>query len=89
MAGLTWTEEKIAGAALLHHVAHAGTVEVGRVMYDGSNDFWVWSTQLAEDAWGYGKTAEGAKGGFEAWLKNWIENFRPIFEQLGGNSRGA
>lgn len=85
MPGLTWTEEKIAGAALRHHVAHAGTVEVGRVMYDGSNDFWVWSTQLAEDAWGYGKSVEGAKGGFEAWLKTWIENFRPLFEQLSRN----
>lgn len=83
MAGLVWTEEKVAGSEHRHHVAHAGSIEVGRVMFDGSNGFWVWSTQLAEDAWGYGKTVEGTRGGFEVWLKQWLRNLRPLFDALG------
>lgn len=80
MPSLEWTEETKAGVSLNRHTGRAGAIEVATVMYDGSNRFWVWSSPLADDAWGYGATLEGAKGGFEAWLRGWLENFRPFLD---------
>ena len=76
MTSLTWTQEERAGVPLAEFVARAGAIEAGRVMYDGSNKLWVWSSPLADDAWGYGTTREAAQGGFEAWLRSWLQNFR-------------
>jgi hypothetical protein len=63
---------------LQRFTAHAGAIEVGYVEYDGGNRMWVWSSRLADDAWGWGSTAEAAKHGLEAWLRRWLENFRPL-----------
>jgi len=82
MIGITWSRDSFAGAKGNRHVAHAGAIEVGRVMYDGSSGFWVWSSPLAEDAWGYGPSEDAAKRGFEVWLTAWLENFRPVFEAM-------
>ena len=80
MVGIIWKQDSVAGVSLNSYVGYAGAVEVGRVLYDGSNRFWVWSSPLAEDAWGYGPSEEAAKRGFEVWLAAWLENFRPFFE---------
>lgn len=69
----------MAGVPLNRYVGVVGSVEVGSVDYDGSNRFWIWSTPFQEDAWGYGTTDEAAKAAFEAWLAQWLENFRPFF----------
>jgi hypothetical protein len=81
MSGLDWQQESTAGIALKEHVAHAGTIEAGRVMYDGSQRMWIWSSRLADDAWGYGMTAESAKAGFEAWLREWLRNFEGVMSR--------
>lgn len=78
MKGVDWQQESTAGILLKEHVAHAGRVEAGRVMYDASQRLWVWSSRLADDAWGYGTTAEAAKAGFEAWLRGWLRNFEGV-----------
>ncbi|MGD9739576.1 MAG: hypothetical protein AB7O56_01090 [Bauldia sp.] len=78
MSGLIWEQETTAGIPLNEHVAHAGTIEAGRVMYDASQRMWIWSSRLADDAWGYGTSAEGAKAGFEAWLREWLRNFEGV-----------
>ena len=79
MAGLDWRAEgtRETGGRL---VAFAGTLEVGAVMYDPSNRFWVWSSTLSDEAWGYGPSEDAAKRGYEAWLRNWLENFRGLLE---------
>jgi hypothetical protein len=42
---------------------------------------WVWSSRLAEDAWGWGSTDQAAKNGLEAWLRGWLEEL-PSAPQL-------
>lgn len=64
---------------LRRYVGRVGTAEVGAVEYDGSNRMWVWSTPLAEDAWGWAANEDGAQQALEAWLRDWLENFRPFF----------
>lgn len=76
MSGIEWHQENVAGVALKRHVGRVGTIEVATIMYDGSNKFWVWSSPLADDAWGYGPSEDAAKRGFEVWLREWLENFR-------------
>ena len=75
---IAWTQDSIADVPLQCFTAHAGAIEVGYVEYDGGNRMWVWSSRLADDAWGWGSTAEAAKHGLEAWLRRWLENFRPL-----------
>ena len=75
---LTWKQDSIADVTLRRFTAHAGAIEVGYVEYDGGNRMWVWSSRLADDAWGWGSTAEAAKHGLQAWLRRWLENFRPL-----------
>jgi len=81
---LVWTQEERAGVPLAEFVGHAGAIEAGRVMYDGSNKFWVWSSALADDAWGYGTTRESAQAGFEAWLRTWLGIFRAFLGNAAG-----
>jgi hypothetical protein len=66
---ITWTQDSIADVPLQRFTAHAGAIEVGYVEYDGGNRMWVWSSRLADDAWGWGSTAEAAKHGLEASLR--------------------
>jgi hypothetical protein len=56
-------------------------------MYDGSNRFWVWSSPLADDAWGYGTTAEAAQAAFEAWLATWLTNFASFLSARAARDR--
>lgn len=76
---ITWTRDEIAAVPLRRFTARSGAVDVGYVEYDGGNRMWVWASPLAEDAWGWGADEAGAKQGLEAWLKTWLENFRPFF----------
>lgn len=78
---ITWTQGGVAGVPLRSAVGRVGAIEVGMVQFDGSNRMWVWSSQLAEDAWGWGPTEEAAKQALQAWLATWLENFRPFFDR--------
>jgi hypothetical protein len=80
MSRIQWRQDRVAGVPLNRYVGVVGSIEVGSVDYDGSNGFWIWSTPLQEDAWGYGTTEEAARAAFEAWLTQWLENFRPFFQ---------
>ena len=77
---LRWEQEIIAGVPLRRFTGYAQDVVAGVVEYDGSNRLWTWSSPLVEDAWGHAMTEEGAKQAFEAWLLNWLGNFREFFE---------
>ncbi|EIM29535.1 hypothetical protein [Microvirga lotononidis] len=83
MDRIRWQQDQVAGVPLNRHVGFVGPIEVGNVAYDGSNRFWIWSTPLQEDIWGYGPTEQAAKAALEAWLVSWLANFRPFFEALG------
>jgi hypothetical protein len=72
---ITWTTDSVAGVPLRRAIGHVGAAEVGAVAYDGSNRFWTWSSPLVEDAWGHAATEEGARRGFEIWLRGWLRNF--------------
>lgn len=76
---IAWAQDEIAGVPLRRFTARSGEVDVGYVEYDGVNRMWVWSSALAEDAWGWGTDEVGAKQGLEVWLRTWLENFRPFF----------
>jgi hypothetical protein len=76
---IAWTQDSIADVPLRRHIARIGAIEVAAVEWDGSNRLWTWSSRLADDAWGHALTEHGAKQGFEAWLRAWLENFRPFF----------
>ena len=78
---LEWRQASVAGVPLRRYVASVGAVEVGAVEYDGSNRLWTWSSPLAEDVWGHAAEEAAARKAFEAWLREWLENFRPFFEQ--------
>lgn len=80
MSKITWHQDSVAGVPRHRHVGFVGPVEVGSVDYDGSNRFWIWSTPLQEDAWGYGPTEQAAKTALEMWLGSWLENFRAFFQ---------
>jgi hypothetical protein len=75
-----WEQASVAGVPLRRFVARVGPVEVGAVEYDGTNRLWTWSSPLVEDVWGHAQSEGGAKRAFEAWLREWLENFRPLFE---------
>lgn len=77
-SSITWAQDEVAGVKLRRHVGRAGRVEVGAVEYDGGNRMWVWSSPLAEDAWGWGASEEAAKRALEAWLREWLANFRGL-----------
>ena len=79
MSRIQWRQDCVAGVKLNRYIGFVGPVEVGSVAYDGSNKFWIWSSPLQEDAWGYGTTEEAAKAAFEAWLASWLYNFRGFF----------
>lgn len=76
---ITWVQDTVAAIPLRRFVAFAGDVEIGAVEYDGGNRLWVWSSRLADDAWGWGASEDAAKRAFAAWLRGWLENFRPFF----------
>jgi len=80
MSRIQWRQDRVAGVPLKRFVGFVGPVEVGQVAYDGSNRFWVWSSSLQEDAWGYGPTEQAAKTAFEIWLRSWLENFRAFLQ---------
>lgn len=80
MSKIQWRQDSVAGVPLNRHQGFVGTVEVGHVAYDGSNRFWIWSTPLQEDAWGYGPTEHAAKEALEHWLLAWLRNFKPFFQ---------
>ena len=75
---ITWVQDSIADVPLQRFRATIGAIEVGSVEYDGGNRMWVWSSPLAEDAWGWGSNVDAAKRGLEVWLRGWLENFRPF-----------
>ena len=77
---ITWTQDGIAGVRLRRFAGHVGPVEVGFVAYDGSNHLWTWSSPLSDEAWGHAVSEDGAKRAVEAWLRGWLEPFRPFFE---------
>jgi hypothetical protein len=81
MAAITWTQQKVAGVPLQHFVGRAGAIEIGSVTYDGSNGLWAWASTLADDAWGYAPTPEGAQQALTLRLVGWLENFRPLLEE--------
>jgi hypothetical protein len=83
MSRIRWQQDQVAGVPLNRHVGFVGLVEVGSVAYDGSNGFWIWSTPLQEDAWGYGPTEQAAKTALELWLVSWLENFRSFIRADG------
>ena len=83
MSRIRWQQDLVAGVPLHRHVGFVGLVEVGHVAYDGSNRFWIWSSPLQEDAWGYGPTEQAAKTAFELWLRSWLENFRSFLQPPG------
>jgi hypothetical protein len=86
MAAIKWTQQKVAGVPLQHFLGRAGVVEVGSVTYDGSNGMWAWASPLADDAWGYAQTPEGAQQALTIWLIQWLENFRPLLDENGSAS---
>ena len=77
---ITWSRASIAGVPLRRFVAQVGPVEVGAVEFDGPTRLWTWSSPLDDAVWGHAQSEEGAKRAFEAWLRGWLENFRPFFE---------
>ncbi|MCJ2054181.1 hypothetical protein [Methylobacterium sp. J-070] len=76
---ITWTQDVTAGVPLPRFVGRVGAVQVAICEYDGSNRLWTWWSPLAEDIWGHGQDAGAAQQACEAWLRGWIENFRPFF----------
>ena len=80
VSAISWTQDSIANVPLQRYIGYVGEVEVGAVEFDGSNKMWVWSSQLADSAWGWATSLEGAMQALDAWLRGWLENFRPIFE---------
>ena len=76
---ISWTQDRIADVPLDRYVGRAGTVEVGAVEFDGSNRMWLWSSPLADDAWGWAPNADAGKQALEVWLRQWLENFKPFF----------
>ena len=73
---ITWSQDEIASVPLRRFSARSGEVDVGFVEYDGVNRMWVWSSPLAEDAWGWAPEEQGAKQAVEVWLRGWLSNFR-------------
>src|SRR3954452_12264805 len=86
MSRIQWQQENEAGEPLQRFIGFVGANEVDQVAYDGSNMFWIWSTPLQEDAWGYGPTEQAAKAALDAWLASWLDHFRSFF-QAGGIPR--
>jgi hypothetical protein len=76
---ISWTQARIADVPLNRFTGCVGPIEVGAVEFDGSNRMWVWSSPLADDAWGWASNEEGAKQALETWLRGWLENFRGFF----------
>lgn len=73
---ITWTQESVAQVPLKRHTGRVAAVEVGVVEYDATNRMWLWSSPLAEDAWGWAPEEHGAKQALALWLRGWLENFR-------------
>jgi hypothetical protein len=80
VGAVTWIRDTVANVPLQRYVGHVGEVEVGAVEFDGSNRMWVWSSQLADTAWGWATSSDAAMQALEAWLRSWLENFRPILD---------
>lgn len=80
MSRVEWRQDDVAGVPLNRHIGFVGQVEVGAVQYDGSNRFWIWSSPLQEDVWGYGPSEEAAKKAMEMWLAAWLHNFADFFQ---------
>jgi hypothetical protein len=78
---IAWTQDVVAKVPLQRFVGRVGEVEVGTVEYDGAHKLWTWWSPFSEEAWGHAREESGAKQGFEVWLRRWLENFRPFFEE--------
>ncbi len=76
---IAWSPPEADGQTARRLVGHVGPVEVGRVEYDPTNRLWLWSSPLAEEAWGWAPSQDGARRALEIWLRGWIEPFRPFF----------
>lgn len=81
----TWTQDRVARVSLRRFLGRVGEVEVGVVEFDGSNRLWTWSSPLDIEVWGHADSEEGAKLALEAWLRGWLENFRPFFHSSGAD----
>jgi hypothetical protein len=77
---ITWTQDNVSDVPLRRYVGRVGTVEVGAVEYDGANRMWVWSSPLAEDAWGWAPEEQSAKQALDVWLRGWLESFRSFLD---------
>ncbi len=77
---IVWSRPEVFGAPARRSVGHVGEVEVGRVEFDPTNRLWLWSSGLAEEAWGWAPSEEGAQRALELWLRAWLAPFRPFFE---------
>ena len=80
MTLIAWTQAEVAGTKLRRFVGRVGQIEVGAVEWDGSNRLWTWSSPLAEEVWGHAPSEPAARQAFELWLRAWLENFRPFFD---------
>jgi hypothetical protein len=77
---IAWTRSEIAGRPTRRAVGHVGEVEVGAVEFDPGNRLWLWSSPLADEAWGWAPSEEGARQALEVWLRAWLAPFRPFFQ---------
>ena len=82
MRAIGWIQASVAEVPLRRFVGQVGAIEVGAVEYDASNSMWVWSSPLADDAWGWAANEEGAKQALDVWLRAWLENFRAFFDPV-------
>lgn len=73
---IAWTQHDLAGVPLRRFAGYVGAIEVGSIEFDPSNRMWLWSSPLAEDAWGWAPTEDGAKAAVSFWLREWLANFR-------------
>ncbi len=77
---IAWTRPEIAGLPTRRTIGHVGGVEVGAVEFDPGNRLWLWSSPLADEAWGWAPSEDGARQALEVWLRAWLAPFRPFFQ---------
>jgi hypothetical protein len=77
---IQWTRPDVGGVPSRRAVGFVGDVEVGAVEFDPGNRLWLWSSPLAEAAWGWAPSEDGAKRALDLWLRGWLAPFRAFFE---------
>jgi hypothetical protein len=77
---IAWSRPAPDGIPARRSVGLVGDIEVGAVEFDPANRLWLWSSPLAEDAWGWAPSEPGAQRALELWLRAWLAPFRPFFE---------